>query len=132
MTQAEFLHAASEWVIQLAFWSSLAFVAWYSAWAPWWRSSIGRAIVALDSAVALATFPTVLGLIFGAAVVASAFFAWLTVFAFGCIPVITIWRMVIVYRIQRRPFVQGRPRRTVLARMQDQHNRPGEPDSDAG
>lgn len=132
MTQAQFLADASRWVIQAAFWSSLAFIAWYSAWAPWYRSSIGRAIVALDTAVALATFPAVLGLIFGVHLIASAFFSWLTVCAFGCIPVITCWRMVIVYRVQRRPFEAGRAPRTVLARMRDQHHQPGEPDSDAG
>ena len=42
------------------------------------------------------------------------------------------WRMVIVYRAQRRPFEEGRPRRTVLARSGDQHHHPGEPDRDAG
>jgi hypothetical protein len=132
VTQAQFLHTASEWVIQLAFWCSLAFPAWYSIWAPWWRNAVGRAIVALDSAIALATLPTVIGLDFGASVVASPFFSWLTVCAFACIPVITCWRMVIVYRVQRRPRVEGRPRRTVLARISDQHHHPGEPDSDAG
>jgi hypothetical protein len=102
MSQAEFLHVASEVVVQAAFWSALAFIAWYSALAPWWRYSVGRAIVAMDSAIALATFPTTLGLIFGASVIASPFFTWLTVFAFGCIPVITTYRGVIVWRIQRR------------------------------
>ena len=132
MTQAQFLADASKWVIQLAFWSSLAFPVWYSIWAPWWRSSIGRAIVALDSAIALATGPATIGLIFGASVVASPVFSWTTIFAFGCIPVITAWRMVIVFRVQRRPYLEGRPRRSVLARIGDQHHRPGEPDSDAG
>lgn len=102
MSQAQFLHEASEVVIQAAFWCSLAFIAWYSALARWWKSSVGRAIVALDSAIALATLPTVLGLIFGAPLVASDFFTWLTVCAFGAIPVITTWRMVIVWKVQRR------------------------------
>jgi hypothetical protein len=101
MSQAEFLRIASEWVIQGAFWCALAFIAWYSIIAPWWRLSIGRALVALDIAVALATLSTVLGLIFGPAAVAGPFFQWLTVAAFGAIPVITCWRMVIVWRVQR-------------------------------
>jgi hypothetical protein len=93
---------ASEVVIQAAFWSALGFVVFYSLIAPWWRYSVGRAIVALDSAIALATFPTTLGRIFGASVVASRFYTWLTVAAFACIPIITIYRGVIVWRIQRR------------------------------
>ena len=101
MTQAQFLADASEWVVQGAFWCSLAFIAWYSILAPWWRSSVGRAIIALDTAIALATLPSTIGLIFGAEVVASRFFQWLTVCAFACIPVITIWRCVIVWRLQR-------------------------------
>lgn len=101
MTQAQLLHIASEWVIQLAFWCSVAFPVWYTICAPWWRYSAGRAIVALDSAIALATGPTVAGLIFGAPLVASAVFAWVTVAAFGCIPVIAIYRGVIVWQVQR-------------------------------
>lgn len=101
MTQARLLADLSAWVVQLAFWSSLAFVAWYSLVAPWWRYPIGRAIVALDSAIALATGPAVAGLIFGAAVVSARFFQWVTVAAFGAIPLITVWRMVIVWRVQR-------------------------------
>ena len=132
MTQAQFLADASRLVIQAAFWSSLAFIAWYSMWAPWYRSPIGRAIVALDGAVALAMFPSVLGLTFGMSVAGSDAFAWLTVCAFACIPVITCWRMVIVYRLQRRPLRAARPRRPVLARARGQHDGPGEPDSDAG
>jgi hypothetical protein len=101
MTQARILADISEWVIQLAFWCSLAFIAWYTIWAPWWRYSVGRAIVALDSAIALATGPTVAGLIFGPSLVSGRFFQWLTVAAFGAIPVITVWRMAIVFRVQR-------------------------------
>jgi hypothetical protein len=102
MSQAQFLRVASEVVIQAAFWSALGFIAWYSLLARWWEYSVGRAIVAMDSAIALATFPTVLGLIFGASVVASPFYTWLTVAAFAAIPVITTYRGVIVWRIQRR------------------------------
>jgi hypothetical protein len=108
MTQAQFLADASEWVIQAAFWCSLAFIAWYSALAPWYRSSVGRAIVALDSAIALATLPAVLGLIFGAELVTGRFFQWLTICAFACIPVITTWRMWIVWKLQRRGALGGR------------------------
>jgi hypothetical protein len=102
LTQAQVLHDVSEWVIQAAFWCSIAFPVWYTICAPWWRYPVGRAIVALDSAIALATGPTTIGLIFGASVVASSFFSWLTVFAFGCIPVITIYRGVVVWQVQRR------------------------------
>jgi hypothetical protein len=102
MSQAQFLHVAAEVVIQAAFWSALGFIALYSVIAPWPRYPIGRALVALDSAIMLATLPTVLGLYFGAGLVSGAFFQWLTVCAFGAIPVVTVWRMVIVWRIQRR------------------------------
>jgi hypothetical protein len=102
MTQAQFLHLASECVVQAAFWSALGFIAWYTLLASWWKYSIGRALVALDSAIMLATLPTVLGLLFGAHLVAGEFFQWLTVCAFGAIPLVTVWRGVIVWRIQRR------------------------------
>jgi hypothetical protein len=108
MSQSGFLADAATWVVQCAFWSSVAFVAWYSLLAPWWRSAIGRAIVALDSAIALALLPSVLGLMLGRQAVASTAYQWLTVCALGCIPVITCWRMVIVWHLQRRGGRDGR------------------------
>jgi hypothetical protein len=102
MSQAQFLADASTVVVQAAFWSALAFIIWYSILAPWYRYPIGRALVALDSAIVLATLPSVLGMYFGASIIAWRGFAWLTVAAFGCIPLVTIWRGAIVFREQRR------------------------------
>jgi hypothetical protein len=108
MSQSAFLMEAARWVVQCAFWSSVAFVGWYSLLAPWWRSAIGRAIIALDSAIALALLPSVLGLLFGEQLVASVTYQWLTVCALGAIPLITCWRMVIVWKLQRRGGTDGR------------------------
>jgi hypothetical protein len=102
MSQAQFLADASRYVIQAAFWCSVGFVVWYSICAPWWRYPVGRAIVALDSAIALALGPSVLGLMFGVRLIASIIFSWLTVCAFAAIPAITIYRGWIVWRAQRR------------------------------
>jgi hypothetical protein len=102
MNQSELLADAARWVVQGAFWSSLAFIGWYTACAPWYRSSVGRAIVAMDTAIALALLPSVLGLLLGRPAVASIAYQWLTVCALGCIPLITCYRMFVVLRIQRR------------------------------
>jgi hypothetical protein len=108
MSQHLFLAEAARWVVQCAFWSSIAFVGWYSLLAPWWRLPIGRAIVALDSAIAFALLPSVIGLLWGEQAVVSVIYQWLTVCALGCVPVITCWRMVIVWRIQKRGADSGR------------------------
>jgi hypothetical protein len=124
VSQAQFLADASQWVVQAAFWSAAGFILWYSFWAPWFKSPIGRAIIALDSAIALACLPTVLGLIFGASLVMNPAFSWLTVAAFACIPVITVYRAWVVARIQLRAVSGGQPRRTLLARIRARHRQP--------
>lgn len=53
------------YLIPVGFWSALLFVARYSMVAPWWKNSMGRMLVALDLAVALALLPSVLSTEFG-------------------------------------------------------------------
>lgn len=108
MSHAQFFAEASQWVVQAAFWCAIAFIAWYTICAPWWRSPVGRAIVALDAAIALTLLPSVAGLILGHRAVASGAYQWLTLCALACVPVITCWRMVIVWRIQRQADRDGR------------------------
>ena len=48
------------YLIPVGFWSALLFIARYSMVAPWWKNSMGRMLVALDLAVALALPPSVL------------------------------------------------------------------------
>jgi len=73
------------------------FILVYTNCAHWWASPIGRAIVAIDTAIAPAMLPTTIGLDFGASVIASPLYTWLTVY--GSVSVITLWRAWIVIRI---------------------------------
>jgi hypothetical protein len=53
-------------LIRAAFYSALGFVVLYSTMAPWWRSPMGRMIVALDFAIVLTLLPDILMQDFGA------------------------------------------------------------------
>lgn len=84
-----------------AFTSAVVFVATYSVLAPWWRSPIGRAMVTLDTAIAVTLAPSILHRFFGVAI-ASIGFMWLL---FACLCVVagaTLWRTWILAREQIR------------------------------
>jgi hypothetical protein len=106
MNHAQLQHDLSEWVIQCAWFSSLTFIVLYSSLAPWWKYRVGRAIISLDFALGIALTPTVIGLDFGASVVANPIWSWITIAAFGLIPVITMWRCFTIWRLQRRGILQ--------------------------
>jgi hypothetical protein len=87
-----------EVLIRASFYGALAFVVAYSLMAPWWRSPMGRMIVALDASVALALLPGVLQLDFGVRLP-----AWLltriTAAALTLIPVTILSRMWLLGRL---------------------------------
>jgi hypothetical protein len=102
MSQVQLLRDLSEWVVQAAWLSSLTFIVFYTSLAPWWRYRVGRAIIALDFAVTLALTPGVVGLDFGARAIANQAWSWLAVIAVGMVVPITLWRCVVIWRLQRR------------------------------
>jgi hypothetical protein len=102
VTQAQLLADLTHDVVVVAFFASVAFVATYTALARWWKSEIGRALVMLDSGLALALAPAVLHRAFGLALSESLGFAW---YYFGSLTVVAlaiIWRTVIVAKTQWR------------------------------
>jgi len=85
-----------------AFFAGLLFIAVYSVLAPWWRYSIGRSIVALDTAITLVLLPGVLHILFGVNNLAGHFWTWFALVTFGSVPLIILWRLVIFVCIQRK------------------------------
>lgn len=97
------MHATTVETI-VAFCAAVAFIALYSAIAPWWRSPLGRNLVALDASISLTLLPSVLHHALGVSSADTPAFAWFTVLAFGFVPVVIVWRAWILCRIQfRRP-----------------------------
>jgi hypothetical protein len=82
------------------FLASLAFVIIYSITARWWRSALGRNLVAFDSALALTLLPSMVHHFFGVNTVNNAGFAWFTLIAFGFVPIVIVWRTAILIRLQ--------------------------------
>lgn len=100
MTWQHFVAVYGEIVTLSAFFSAVAFVALYSILAAWWRTALGRSIVALDTAVAMTVAPSVLHFLFGVTSLKSETFAYFTLAAFSAIPLIIVWRGWMLWRLQ--------------------------------
>lgn len=87
--------------IVVTFCASLAFIALYTAVAPWWRSPLGRNLVAFDASLSLTLLPAVVHHAFGFRSAEDVVFAWFTVVAFALVPCVIVWRAVILLRMQR-------------------------------
>lgn len=105
MTQAQLVMELTNDAVIASFAASVLFVATYTALARWWRSEVGRALVALDTGLALTLAPLVLHRLSGLNV-SSLGFAW---YYFGSLTLVagaTLWRTVIVVRTQWRDRVR--------------------------
>jgi hypothetical protein len=72
-----------------------------STWAfPWYDSAAGRAMVSIDAGLFVALFPVLLHHIFGLDT-HTEFFLWYYASSLWLVAVITIWRLVTLWLIQR-------------------------------
>ena len=101
MTQARLIADATQDIVTLAFFASVAFIVVYSLLASWWHSSIGRALIMMDASLSLALAPSVLHQLTGITIVASKGFAWYYLVSISLVAASTMWRTWIVYRAQR-------------------------------
>jgi hypothetical protein len=97
--------------VLVAFIASAAFIVLYTTLAPWWRSSIGRALVMLDAGLALTLAPAVLHRFFGLALAESLLFAWYFLITLTVVAGAVVWRTVIMVREQLAERSRGRRRR---------------------
>jgi hypothetical protein len=100
MTQAQLVTDLTSDVVMVAFLASVLFVAAYSALAPWWRSSIGRALVVMDAGLTLTLAPSVLHRVLGVTISASLPFAWYFCASLAIVAGSTLWRTWIMSRTQ--------------------------------
>lgn len=78
-----------------------AFVGYYTMIARWWKSPIGRTIVAKDLALILVLLPSVLSIFFSFNRLTSQVAAWFDVGSFSLVPVIMTWRVLVWHRLDR-------------------------------
>ena len=102
MTQLQLLMKLSEVAVNLIFWSGIVLPIILAPFWPWWKSSWGWNIVALEFALSLALVGAILRLDLGLRTNDLLLFAWLTVFSLWTVPVIVAWRTVIILREQYR------------------------------
>jgi dolichyl-phosphate-mannose--protein O-mannosyl transferase len=79
----------------------VAFVAYYTRLAPWYRNPIGRTIVFKDLALILVLLPSVLSIFLSFNRLTSHIAAWFDVASFALVPVIMIWRIIVWRRLDR-------------------------------
>ena len=95
MTVASF----DEFALLFSFWCSVVFIVGYTAISPWWRYTVGRAMVVLDTALFLTLLPSALHLMFGFNPRAD-FFGWYDGIAFIGIGLAALWRLWVIWRVQ--------------------------------
>lgn len=79
----------------------IAFIAYYTAVARWWRHPVGRTIVAKDVALILVLLPSVLSIFFRFNRLTSYVAAWFDIGSFALVPVIMGWRIWVWRRLDR-------------------------------
>jgi len=91
-----------------AFFASIVFMTGYTILAPWWRHPVGRAIVSLDFALSAALTPSVLRLLFGVNI-QTLWFAWYYGLALLSVAAITLWRLWVIFAVQRDALAPRHP-----------------------
>lgn len=87
-------------VLQVTFFCCWGFIGVTSFYWPWWQNQVGWSITLKSAAIGLALLPAMMHEWFGADQ-RQPFMEWLAVAALAAIPLILIWRAVVIYRIQR-------------------------------
>ncbi|MBS2962586.1 hypothetical protein KGA66_05975 [Actinocrinis puniceicyclus] len=88
------------WSVCFPFAAALVYIAGYTAMARWWRTPVGRSMVSLAVAIALALLPAVLHYAAGLALTRR-WFRWYDRGSLNAIGVILLWRLVVLWRVQR-------------------------------
>ena len=83
-----------------AFFSSVLFIIGYSAVASWWHHPIGRAVAFLDCGLTITLTPSALHQMLGLDLT-DLFFAWYYGVSLSLVALITLWRLVVIIRVQR-------------------------------
>lgn len=101
MTQDDAILLAFKIVEVASLVTIVAFVAYYTKIAPWYRNPIGRTIVIKDLALMLVLIPSILSIFLHFGRLTSHIAAWFDVASFSAIPVIMVWRIVVWRRIHK-------------------------------
>lgn len=90
------------WSLIVTFFVSVGFVIGASFIAPWWESVAGRTIVSIDVALGIALGPSTVHHFIPAIDLDSVAFAWYYFVSFCLVSGVTVWRLAMMYLVQRR------------------------------
>lgn len=129
MTQLQFLADWASYAAGVAFWVCAlwpALIAWF--W-PWWRHQWGLNMVIKTELIAFALLSTVLHREFG---VADTFvLLWVTVAAVTLIPVVVVWRTILIWQGQRDGALRDRQDAARRQAARGRHAQDGEPEPES-
>lgn len=108
MTQTQAIILAFRATEVAAVASIIAFVAYYTYLAPWWRDPIGRTIVAKDLALVLALIPGILSIFLHMSRSTSYVVAWIDVGMLAAITGVMAWRIAVWHQIHKKNQRPGR------------------------
>lgn len=98
----QFALSAAPYVAEAAFAAALLFIVAYTILTRWYTSSIGITIVLLDLMICVTLLPGVLQYVFHVSVTGSEFWTFLSLGAVAAVPLIIMWRLVILLQVQLR------------------------------
>jgi hypothetical protein len=101
VTQEQFLMDAAAWIINIIFWSGLVSPILVGTFWPWRESHWGQNIMSFDICVSLALLGSVIKHDWGFPGSWLLGFEWLELVSLSCIPVIIVWRTVMIWKRQR-------------------------------
>lgn len=101
MSQQQWAILAFRIVLISGFISLVAWIAIYSAMAEWWKSAIGRTLVAKTVLIALMFIPSILALFFKLNRADSYIAGWVDVTLIGLVTPVMWWRTIVWLKISR-------------------------------
>lgn len=111
MTQSHVLGIVQNWDIYAAFIIPLLFpVAIAYIW-PWWKDELGWTMVLVDLLLSAALLPSFLHRALGVPI-NTYVFQWIVVISVGLIPIVIIWRTIVVFKTQKQAVREVRRRKS--------------------
>lgn len=109
-----------DWSLVAAFFASVIFVIGASFLIPWWRTLAGRSMVLIDVALAVALAPSAEHHFFPGVTLDATAFAWYYFVSFCLVIGVTLWRLGVIYAVQRRGRKVAAARRAAEAEVVQQ------------
>lgn len=103
MTWDQFVIMFDNWWSTVTFSMAALFVLYYGLCAPWYRTPFGRALIAIDLGLAVATFPTALLFVFNRNLFDNRVFSWVLIVVASTVPIAIAYRIITMWLVRHSP-----------------------------